>query len=151
LVPSTPTGWSALDTKVPVTSESARGGPEPRKDLVQRSAALLPAGSETRYVFIYQTAPSFFFFVITYLTGITAWNKYRCVAVTPDAIYVLESSKVSGGGRPQRLLATLPRRTRLGPVSGRWAQLTILGERAWVHTRFHEQIVAADREAGFAP
>ncbi|WP_406234471.1 hypothetical protein [Nocardia sp. NBC_01009] len=124
-------------------------GVEPRPDLVDRSAPLLPAGSEIRQVFIGQAAPSFLFFLITYLTGLTMfWNKYRCVAVTPDAIYVLESSKLSGGAKPQHLLGTMPRDTRVGPVSGRWAQVTLLGERHWVHRRFHDQIAAADREAG---
>jgi hypothetical protein len=61
----------------------------PRKDLVQRSAPFLPRGSEIRQVFICQAAPSFLFFLITYLTGLTMfWIKYRCVAVTHDAIYV---------------------------------------------------------------
>jgi hypothetical protein len=121
---------------------------KPREDLAQRAAAFLPAGSQIRQAFIYQTAPSFLFFTITYLTGLTIfWNKYRCVAVTQDAIHVLESSSLSGGAKPQRLLGTLPRHTRLGPVSGRWAQLNILGERCWVHQRFHDQIASADREA----
>jgi hypothetical protein len=129
---------------------TARRSLEPRKDLVQRSAPFLPADSEIRQAFIYQTAPHFFFFNITYLTGLTLfWIKYRCVAVAEDAIYVLESSKLSGGGKPRRLLETLPRHTRLGPVSGRWAQVTILGERGWVHQRFHGQVAAADHEAGF--
>lgn len=127
-------------------------GPEPRADLVRRAAPLLPAGSEVRQAFIYQSAPHFGFFLVTYLTGLTMfWNRYRCVVVTPDAVHVLESSRSSGGGRPRRLLATLPRRTRLGPVSGRWAPLHLLGERGWVHQRFHDQITAADREAGFPP
>jgi hypothetical protein len=26
------------------------------------------------------------------------WIKYRCVAVTEDAIYVMDSPKLSGGG-----------------------------------------------------
>ena len=43
----------------------------------------------------------------------------------------------------------MPRHTRLGPVTGRWAEVDLLGERHWVHTRFHDQIAAADREAGF--
>jgi hypothetical protein len=77
------------------------------------------------------------------------WIKYRCVAVTQDAIYVLESSKRSGGAKPKSLLATLPRSTRLGPVSGRCAELSLLGERDWVHKRFHPQIAAAHYEAGF--
>lgn len=124
--------------------------PEPREDLVRRALPLLPEGSEIRQTFIYQTAPNFVFFTITYLTGLTIlWNRYGCVVVTRDGIHVLESTKASGGARPQRLLATLPRRTRLGPATGRWAELNLLGERCWVHTRFHGQIAAADREAGF--
>lgn len=84
------------------------------------------------------------------LTGLTIfWNKYRCVAVTQGAVYVLDSSRWSGGATPQRLLATLPRRTQLGPVSGRWAQVNIAEERGWVHKRFHDAISAADRDAGF--
>jgi hypothetical protein len=113
----------------------------PRKDLVERSAPFLPAGSEIRQVFICQIAPNFVFFLITYLTGLTVfWIKYRFVAVTQNAIYVLESSKLVG---------VLPRRTQLGPVSGRWGQVNLLGERHWVHNRFHPNVTAADCEAGF--
>ncbi|MFF3668304.1 hypothetical protein [Microtetraspora malaysiensis] len=122
----------------------------PRTDLVERSAPFLPAGSEIRQAFICQAAPNFTFFLITYLTGLTMfWIKYRCVAVTRDAIYVLESSKLSGGAKPQSLVATLPRHTQLGPVSGRWGQMNLLGERHWVHKRFHHEVAAADRDAGF--
>ena len=122
----------------------------PRRDLVESSAPFLPAGTEIRQVFICQAAPSFAFFLITYLTGLTMfWIKYRCVAITPDAIYVLESTKRSGGAKPQSLVGTLPRHTQLGPVSGRWAQVNILGERHWVHKRFHDAVAAADHEAGF--
>lgn len=118
---------------------------------MRRSAPLLPAGSEIRQVFICQSAPSFFYFIVTYLTGLTIFvNKYRCVAVTQGAIYVLDSGKLSGGASPRRLIGTMPRQTRLGPVSGRWGQVSILGERHWVHKRFYDQIAAADREAGLA-
>ncbi|SLM02717.1 MULTISPECIES: hypothetical protein [unclassified Actinoplanes] len=128
----------------------ARRQSQPRADLVHRSAPFLPSDSEIRQVFIYQTAANFLIFVLIYLTGLAIfWAKYRCVAVTQDAIYVLESSKVSGGGKPQRLIGTLPRRTQLGPMSGRWSQMKLLGEQCWVHKRFHDQVAAADREAGF--
>jgi len=50
------------------------------------------------------------------------------VAVTEDAIYVLESSKPSGGAKPKSLVGALPRHTQLGPVSGRWGQVNLLGE-----------------------
>ena len=52
---------------------------------------------------------------MTYLTGITSRNKYRCVAVTDEAIYVLDSTKWSGGAKPRELVGRMPRYTRLGP------------------------------------
>jgi hypothetical protein len=122
---------------------------KPRADLVERALPFLPAGREIRQAFIGQAAPSFFFFIITYLTGIMSRNKYRCVVVTDDAIYVLDSTKWSGGAKPQEIVGRMPRHTRLGPVSGRWAEVDLLGERHWVHRRFHDQIAAADREGGF--
>ncbi|MCG6494059.1 hypothetical protein [Kitasatospora sp. A2-31] len=132
--------------------QTGRRDPEPRQDLVRRSTPFLPAGSEIRQAFICQSAPNFLFFVITYLTGLTMfWNTYRCVVVTRDAIHVLDSGKLSGGAGPRRLAATMPRATRLGPVSGRWGELHLVGERHWVHKRFHDQIAAADREIGFGP
>jgi hypothetical protein len=71
------------------------------------------------------------------------------VAVTSDNIFVLESSKMSGGGKPRSLAGTMPRHTQLGPVSGRWTKITILNECHWVHQRFYPSIREADREAGF--
>src|SRR5690349_19088368 len=133
-----------------MASRNDSASPTPmRADLARRSAPFLPVGSEIRQVFIYQTAAHFSVFVVNYLTGLALhWIKFGCVAVTQDAIYILESRKLSGGRNPQRLIGTLPRHTELGPVSGRWAQLNLLGERCWVHKRFHSQIAAADREAG---
>ena len=123
---------------------------EPRQDLVESSAPFLPEGSEIKQVFVCQSAPNFAFFLLTYMTGLTIfWIKYRCVAITQDAIFVLESTKFSGGANPQSLVGTLPRHTQLGPVSGRWATLNLLGERHWVHKRFHDVIAVADHDAGF--
>lgn len=46
---------------------------------------------------------------------------------------------------------SLPRHTRLGPVSGRWGQLNLRGARHWVHKRFHAEVAATDHEAGLRP
>jgi hypothetical protein len=120
------------------------------KDLAERSAPFLPPGSQVRQAFICQTAPNFTFFLINWATGLTMfWIKYRCVVVTQDAIYVLDSPKLWGGAKPTSIAGTLPRHTQLGPVSGRWGQLNLLGERCWVKQRFHAEITAADAEAGF--
>lgn len=120
------------------------------KDLAERSAPFLPSGSQVRQAFICQTAPNFAFFLINWATGLTMfWIRYRCVVVTQDAIYVLDSPRLSGGAKPASIAGTLPRHTQLGPVSGRWGQLNLLGERHWVKKRFHAEITAADAEAGF--
>jgi hypothetical protein len=136
-----------------VTQDADRGNrpsSEPRQDLVAHAAPFLPPGIEIRQAFIAQSAPNFLFFIVTYMTGLTMFvNKYRCVAVTDDAVYVLDSTKMSGGASPKGLLGTMPRETRLGPVAGTWGTVTLLNERHWVHKRFHDQIAAADREGGF--
>jgi hypothetical protein len=140
---STGTGDEGCGTSsqvIDMPGQIARPDPKPRKDLVAHSARFLPAGAEIQQVFIGQMAPNFGYFLIAYLTGLTMFRiKYRCVAVTHDAIYVMESSKLSGGAKPQRLVGTMSRHTRLGPVSSRWGPVNILGERHWVHKRFHDQ------------
>jgi len=118
-----------------------------RDKLAERAAPFLPQGSQVRQVFVCQTGPSPWFFLLTYLT--IFWIKYRLVAVTQDGIYVLEGSKLTGGAKPKSLVGTIPRATQLGPVSGVWGQINLLGERHWVHKRFHKDVTAADAEAGF--
>jgi|GEM_PF-741799 len=135
-----------------ITTDSAKvtKSSSPRQDLVRRASPFLPTGSTIRQAFIAQSAPNFFFFIVTYFTGLTIfWNKYRCIAVTDAAIYVLDGTKLSGGAKPLRLLGTMPRHTKLGPTAGRWTEVQLLGERHWVHQRFRDQIAAADQEAGF--
>ncbi len=126
-----------------------KGDHNPRADLVESALPFLPAGTEIRQVFIGQAAPNFFYFIVTYLTGIMSRNRYRCIAVADEGIYVLDSTKWPGGAKPRDLVGRMPRHTRLGPVSGRWAEVDLLGERHWVHKRFHDQIAAADCEGGF--
>jgi hypothetical protein len=123
------------------------------KDLAERAAPLLPSGSHVRQAFVCQTAPYFALFLINWATGLAMfWITYRCVAVAEDAIYVLDGPKLPklwGGAKPTSIAGKLPRHTQLGPVSGRWGQTTLLGERHWVKRRFHAEIAAADAEAGF--
>ena len=122
-----------------------------RPDLVERARPLLPPGCQVRQVFICQTAPYFWLFVVNYLTFLTIfWIQFRCVAVIDDGIHVLESSKFSGGAKPQSVVGVLPRQTKLGPVSGVWGEIELLGKRHWVHKRFHHLIDAADQDAGYA-
>ena len=80
--------------------------------LKERAASLLPPGSEVQQAFVCQTATNFVIFVINWLTGLTlGLITYRCVAVTSDAIYVLDAHRLSGGATPRSVVATLPRHT----------------------------------------
>ena len=43
---------------------------------------------------------------------------------------------------------TRPRATTIGPASGMWWKCETLGDRMFVHKRFHKDIEAADSIAG---
>jgi hypothetical protein len=114
--------------------------------LVEQCQPLLPAGITIEHAFVCQTARYPWLFIVNYLTYLTIfWIRFRVVCVTDDAIYVLRGSKFAV--RPREVVATLPRATRFGPVSGRWAQIELLGNRHWVHKRFHDEVRATDRAA----
>jgi hypothetical protein len=120
------------------------------KQLIENATPLLPRDSHIRHAFICQNAPNFGYFLVNWATGLTVFMiKYRCVAITDDAIYVLGSPALSGGSRPRSIVGTMPRHTQLGPVSGAWGEVTLLGERHWVKKRFQREIIVADAEAGF--
>ncbi|MGW3546084.1 hypothetical protein ACWDNI_36875 [Nocardia niigatensis] len=116
--------------------------------IADRAIAFLPPGSEIRQVFVSQTAPHFAYFLPAYLFGVFVKVRFRCVAVTDDAIYVMEGTRASGGARPIRLLGVMPRSTRFEPAAGLfWHKVELLGQRCWVHPPYLEQVLAADREA----
>lgn len=70
-------------------------------------------------------------------------NSYRCVVVTDRRIAVFNTGKWAMG-TPKTLLRSLPRATRIGPASGLWWRSDTLGERLYIHKRFHKDIAAAD-------
>ncbi|MFI6761832.1 hypothetical protein ACIBF5_22095 [Micromonospora sp. NPDC050417] len=77
------------------------------------------------------------------ILGALTLAKRRIVAVTGDAVVVMEAGGVNGT-TPTKVLARLPRHTRLGPVRGVWAKTRIGEEKLYVHLRFHKQVRAAD-------
>jgi hypothetical protein len=146
-----------------------------RDRLVARSRPLLPPDARVEHVFACQTGPNplilplvavaFAVFamlfagsvrgdwivvilgpcLLVYLLYALSAAKARVVCVTDEATLVLAASKT--GMRPKELLATLPRTTLFGPVTGLWARVRVGTEKAWVHKRFHRDVVAADASA----
>ncbi len=70
-------------------------------------------------------------------------SSYRAIVVTDRRILVFDTGKLTMG-TPKRLLRELPRATRIGPASGLWYRTEALGERIYVHKRFHKDIETAD-------
>lgn len=114
------------------------------RDLViaERCERFLPPGTVIRHVFgghpYPRLIPGLLRLPLAMIRG------ERIVAVTDDAIYVLRATQW-WTWRPTRLLRTLPRNTRLGPVQGMlYAPIPLCGERLRVSWRFFPAIEAAD-------
>lgn len=74
--------------------------------------------------------------------------KPRIVVVTDRGIVVLSASKLVGG-RPKEFVARGPY-TYLGEPSGLWYKFP-LGERTYVHRRFHKDVRRANELMGVTP
>lgn len=112
-----------------------------RDKLAERSQQFLPEGTQIQQVFICQSGPNPAWIILTYLVFFAV--KYRVVCVTDRGIYVLKASMFMPS-KPKGLVGEMPRQQMLGPVSGLWSKIQVLGERHWVHKRFHKDIAAAD-------
>jgi hypothetical protein len=72
----------------------------------------------------------------------------KIVVVTDRGIVVLKAGKLVPS-KPKAVEARGPQVT-LGPVKGLWAKIH-LGEKMYVHKRFHKDVEAADAALGSAP
>jgi hypothetical protein len=63
--------------------------------------------------------------------------------VTDRRILVCRSGRLSTT-KVHEVLHELPRTTQIGPASGLWYKCETLGERLYVHKRFHKDIAQAD-------
>lgn len=117
-----------------------------RDKLAQRAQPFLQPGEQVRHVFMGQTGPSPYFALLSYLIVLFG-GKYYVFVVTDQSITVLRASKwIPSKPKSDNPEAVLPRATQLGPMSGLWGQTNALGQRVWVHKRFHKDVNAADAE-----
>jgi hypothetical protein len=114
------------------------------QESVQR---FLEPGEEVQAIFGAQTGPSPYFLFLAYI--FVFWFKYFLVVVT-DRRILLARASIWRTTQAQEVVATYPRETRLGPVSGLWGKIELGGNRYWVHKRFHSDVAAADAKAGTA-
>lgn len=117
-----------------------------RDKLVERSTPFLEPGETIQHVFMGQTGPNPMWALVTYWIMLFK-GKYFVFAVTDRSIVVIRASKWLPS-KPKELEARLPRGTRIGPLSGIWGQSESLGQRVWIHKRFHKDVAAADAALG---
>jgi hypothetical protein len=121
------------------------------RDKLERNVqSHLEPGERVEAIFPATRGPSPWLGVLTGFVPAIMWTTYVIVAVTDRRILVLKASS-RAVAKPQELLGTFPRETRLGPVSGTYAKISLGGERYWVHRRFHGDLKTADAAGPGAP
>jgi hypothetical protein len=112
-----------------------------RDTLRTNAQPYLAPGEEIQAAFPAQTTSQWFALISIWIIIIK--NAYRVVVVTNQRILVCSSGRfrmtpVKG------VLRELPRGTRIGPPSGLWYKTEVLGERLYIHKRFHKDVDTAD-------
>ncbi len=70
-------------------------------------------------------------------------NSYRVVIVTDRRIVVCRSGRFRVTP-VNAVVGEFPRATRIGPATGLWYKCETLGERLYIHKRYHKDVEAAD-------
>jgi hypothetical protein len=112
-----------------------------RDKLRENAAPHLQPGETVQSVFCAQTTSAYFALISVWIILLT--NAYRVVVVTDRRILVCSSGRFRMTPVKQ-ILREIPRGTRIGPPSGLWWRCDSLGERLYVHKRFHKDVNAAD-------
>ncbi len=111
-----------------------------RDKMRSNAAPYLEPGETIQAVFGAQTKSQWFALISLWIIILS--NAYRVVVVTDRRILVGRSGRLSAS--PIReILFELPRATRIGPASGLWYKAA-LGERVYIHKRYHKDVAAAD-------
>jgi hypothetical protein len=111
-----------------------------RDKLAARVQPYLEPGEQIRWVFPAAGGLSPWMMALAGGLLYTILSKPRVVVVTDRGIVLLKASKLSG--RPVAFETRGPQ-VQLGPVKGLWAPIH-LGDKLYVHKRFHKDVEAAD-------
>ena len=112
-----------------------------RDKMSANAAPHLQPGETIQAVFGAQTTSQYFALLSYWIILFT--NAYRVVVVTDRRILVAKSGRLTTTP-VKEIVRELPRNTRIGPPSGLWWRCETLGEKLYVHKRFHKDVNAAD-------
>jgi hypothetical protein len=112
------------------------------RDKLQANAQhVLQPGETIQAVFCGQTTSAYFALISVWIILLT--NAYRVVVVTDRRILVCKSGRFRMTP-VKEVVRELPRNVRIGPPNGLWWRCESLGERLYIHKRFHKDVNAAD-------
>jgi hypothetical protein len=112
-----------------------------RNKMRANAEPFLQPGETVQAVFGAQTTSQWFALISWWIIIIR--NSFRVVVVTDRRILVFRSGRFRMTP-VKELRHELPRNTRIGPAKGLWLKCESLGERLYIHKRFHKDVEAAD-------
>jgi hypothetical protein len=115
-----------------------------RDQIRERVQPFLAPGEQIQAVIPAQTANPYLILISFWLIYLR--NPYRVVVATDRRILVFRSGR-SGVKNVKEILAEHPRSTLIGPGKGFWYKTDALGERLYIHKRFHSDLAASDAGA----
>jgi hypothetical protein len=102
---------------------------------------LLQPGENIQAVFGAQTRSQWFALISIWIIAFS--NAYRVIVVTDRRILVTKSGRFSMTP-VKEVVREIPRGVRIGPASGLWYKSETLGEKLYIHKRYHKDVAAAD-------
>ncbi len=112
-----------------------------RDKMRSNAEPFLQPGETVQAVFGAQTTSQWFALISWWIIVIR--NSFRVVVITDGRILVFRSGRFRMTPIKE-VLHELPRNTRIGPAKGLWFRCESLGEKLYIHKRFHKDIAAAD-------
>lgn len=107
----------------------------------QNAQPFLDSGESIQAVIGAQTTSQWFALISYWIILFT--NAYRVIVVTDRRILICQAGRLSQT-KIKGVLRELPRSTAIGPPSGLWYRTDHLGERLYIHKRFHKDVTQAD-------
>ncbi len=112
-----------------------------RDKLRSNAEHVLQPGETIQSIFTAQTASPYWALLSYWIVMFK--NAYRVVVVTDRRILVCTSGRFSTTP-VNEIVGEFPRTTRIGPAAGVWYKCDTLGERLYIHKRYHKDVAAAD-------
>ena len=119
-----------------------------RDKLVRSAEPFLEPGETVQAAFSAQTF-SQYWMLLTYWFAYFR-SSYRIVVVTDRRIMVLNTLRFNAA-KAKDVRRILPRATTIGSPTGTWWRTESLGEKLYIHKRYHEDLTAADAVISVLP